>query len=132
MSRSFAAGLCIMEALWERKTKLSHEVADLGKQVRRARSKEEAATSKAARTCVLTSTVLRTVLFAYVLADGDPDTAVVFLRGKGSQLGWADETDEEIEALIDQVYMAAGPWNAAAPTNAGDTPDKLRQAVPST
>ena len=108
-----------MEALQERKRKMSADIAELGKQVRRAKAKAKAAACTAARAWVLTGTVLRTVLIAYLLADGVPYPAVVFLKGKGRQFGWPDKTDEETEALIDTVFLAADPWEVVALASPG-------------
>ena len=110
---------------------MSADIAELGKQVRRAKAKAKAAACTAARAWVLTGTVLRTVLIAYLLADGVPYPAVVFLKGKGRQFGWPDKTDEEAEALIDTVFLAADPWEVVALASPDDAPDQaaLQRAV---
>ena len=94
-----------MDALLEQRRQLSRGIGELGRRVRVAKAAAKQAARTAARQWALTDTLLRTVLIAYVLADGMPDPAVVFLRGKAAQFGWPAKTDEETASLVDEVFL---------------------------
>ena len=97
----------MLGALHSRKRMIDSQLSETRRCLKRARAAQARADSLESKAWAIVGQMREIVLIAYIHADYQTEAAVVYMRSLGRQMHWPDRSDEELERLVTDLFLAA-------------------------
>ena len=97
--------------------------AHVARETKRLKKNAGRRTKTVARQWVLTDSMVCVTVMCTVLADGEPDPGVVFLRAQGRQQRWPEKSDSDLAILVLDQFLASDVADLASLCDPETTPD---------
>ena len=110
--------------LLQRKRKLAAESAQVKRELREVKRRQKEIAAVQAKTWVLPLALQRVVLIIYALAAYEAEPAVKYLATRGRVHHWPEKAEEELEAMVGDLFLAVDERELAALTNPENPLDK--------
>ena len=100
--------------LLQRKRKLAAESAQVKRELREVKRRQKEIAAVQAKTWVLPLALQRVVLIIYALAAYEAEPAVKYLATRGRVHHWPEKTEEDLEAMVGDLFLAVDEHELAA------------------
>ena len=112
-----------VDGLRLQKACLDAALLETRQEMRRARQRQKAANKAKESAWRLPASVQHTVLIVFVLADYTKEPALQFLKASARRRRWPEKSDEDLDNLVDELFLEADVHEVAALTDEDNPSD---------
>jgi hypothetical protein len=95
-----------VDRLQKRKLELTQELAETAREARKARQQKKDKKKSEANAWNLSDLLVHAALIIYSLCGYMPEPCVVFLRACGRRRHWPEKSEDELQAIVENAFLA--------------------------